>query len=427
MATLPPAPVWNPAKESRAEYLKRYNAWRQQLEAVRAARYAQVAQSHRAPAHVQRKARVEAAKAAAKVQKKPPAQTKPPQQTPAQTKPPGTGEPVPVRKPGESITDFKARYDAWRIAQEEARRAAKAERAKQIIAQSSASAELKQSEIALIEAGREQEAARAAQRVAEAQRRAEEAARIARQQQLLDEARRRRAANVAAGRESAAAAANAERAQRETLRHLQQETAQQQYERLQAAQARERWIQNRKNQLIEEARQAMIRATGRVIAPEQEGRVIAQAIQYATAEYDYHAGLRPTPPAETELPKYDLSKKPSAPYAPPVPGGGGGASTPPPTYEPSPAEHYETAQTAAASSETQQAADLLAQQQAAYDQSAYLYQLLSQLQEIPYAQGPVILEVPAQQAVPIPPPSQLPAVLLGIAGGAILTVGLMGR
>ena len=460
MATLPPAPVWNRAKESRAEYMKRYNAWHAQLEAIRAARYAQVAQSHHAPATVVHKAVTQAVKAIQKAATvapkpapkptysgtierekeivaaakptttpspapKPPAQTTSPPAESATIKPSwNPTEPAPKRKAGEPWAAYKARYDEWRQKQDLAHQAAKVELAKRIIAESTASPTLKASEITLQEAGLQQLAGRVQERIAEEKRKAAEDVKIAQQQHALDVAR-------AQGKISYA---QVQRLKRE-LATQKQKVATEQYKRSQAAEAKQRWIENRKNQLIEEARQAMIRATGRVLAPEQEGRVIAQAIKYAQAEYDYQHGLRSTPPPESEIPRYDLSKPSTGTGGGGTSGttgtGGGGTSgtTPPPT-ELSPAETYDAVTKTAAAIESQQASTLLSTQQAAYDQATSLYQLFSRLaHELPIAQGPVILESPeaGKPSVPIPTPSQLPGVLLGIAGGAVLVAGLMGR
>jgi len=133
------------------------------------------------------------------------------------------------------------------------------------------------SEVALQKASlarQQQQAARAA----EARRQAAARAAALRTQQAKADAARR-------AKDTAAAA----RAQAE-LRRQQQAAADARAAAVRAEQARRHAEEQRVSQLAEAARQKMIAETGRVLAPEQEGRVVAEAMAKATAEQDIAAG-----------------------------------------------------------------------------------------------------------------------------------------
>jgi len=133
------------------------------------------------------------------------------------------------------------------------------------------------SEVALQRASL-QRAQQQAAREAEAQRQAAtNAAALRAQQAKVDAARR--------AKDSAAAA----RAQVE-LRRQQQAAADARAAAVRAEQARRHAEEQRVSQLAEAARQKMIAETGRVVAAEQQGRIVAEAMAIASAEQEIAAG-----------------------------------------------------------------------------------------------------------------------------------------
>lgn len=133
------------------------------------------------------------------------------------------------------------------------------------------------SEIALQKANLAKQQQQAARAAAERQRQAKAAAQLKAQQAAVDAARRAKDAKAAA--EAAAA-----------LRQQQLSAADARASAAKAEQARRHAEEQRTAELVEQARQQMIAETGRVVNPEQEGMIIAQAMQKATGEADLAAG-----------------------------------------------------------------------------------------------------------------------------------------
>jgi len=133
------------------------------------------------------------------------------------------------------------------------------------------------SEIALQQASLARAQQQAARDAAARQQQAAANTALQAQQAAVDAARRNKDA-------AAAAAAAAE------LRRQQIAAADARAAATRAEQARRQAEEQRTSQLIEEARQKMIAETGRVVAPEQEGAVIAAAMAKATAETDLAMG-----------------------------------------------------------------------------------------------------------------------------------------
>lgn len=124
--------------------------------------------------------------------------------------------------------------------------------------------------------------------LARAQQQAARAAETRRQEAARNAALKAQQAKVDAARRAhdAAAAAAAQAA----LRKQQQAAADAKAAAVRAEQARRHAEEQRVSQIAEAARQKMIADTGRVLAPEQEGRVVAEAMTKATAEQDVAAG-----------------------------------------------------------------------------------------------------------------------------------------
>jgi len=133
------------------------------------------------------------------------------------------------------------------------------------------------SEIALQQASLARAQQQAARDAAARQQQAAANTALQAQQAAVDAARRNKDA-------AAAAAAAAE------LRRQQIAAADARAAATRAEQSRRQAEEQRTSQLIEEARQKMIAETGRVVAPEQEGAVIAAAMAKATAETDLAMG-----------------------------------------------------------------------------------------------------------------------------------------
>ena len=217
-------------------------------------------------------------------------------------------------------TSGKISYADYR--EEMARRQQQSESAHAIAALQAAkgvSPTLVASEVALQHENLIRQQEQAARATAQRRQKEAETAALRQAQAKADADRRARDAAAAQARTGAAraAAAAADRAAQQRLAAQRAATAQQQTARLQAEQARQRAEQQRVSELIEAARQQMIAEQGRVIAAEQEGRVIAEASAQARAEQAYLAGEIAKPP-EMYVPIYEPNEELPAGYKPPA-------------------------------------------------------------------------------------------------------------